>query len=89
MIKLDRREHDLRTNIVSEYYRAGRKDRLKGSGALVRLILIFFFSTLEYRYDFGPLFERTMIYYHKARLDGLFKRQQTASELNSSFSGSR
>jgi hypothetical protein len=43
------------------------------------------YSYLEYTYDFGPISERTMIYYYKARLDGLSKRYETFDELTDYF----
>ncbi|CAF0982733.1 unnamed protein product [Adineta steineri] len=39
----------------------------------------------EHTYGFGPEFERTMIYYDKARLDGLAKRHETMLELTDYF----
>ncbi len=44
-----------------------------------------FKNTLEHTYGFGPEFERTMIYYDKARLDGLAKRHETILELTDYF----
>jgi hypothetical protein len=42
-------------------------------------------NNLEHTYGFGPEFERVMIYYDKARLDGLAKRHETILELTDYF----
>ncbi|CAF1082366.1 unnamed protein product [Adineta steineri] len=39
----------------------------------------------EYIYDFGPSYDRIMIYYHKSRLDSLSKRHETTHELTDYF----
>ncbi|CAF1062156.1 unnamed protein product [Adineta ricciae] len=39
----------------------------------------------EHTYGFGPEFERIMIYYDKARIDGLAKRHETTLELTDYF----
>lgn len=40
---------------------------------------------LEHTYGFGADFERTMIYYNEARLDGLAERHETTLELTDYF----
>lgn len=41
--------------------------------------------SLDHTYGFGPEFERVMIYYDKARLDGLARRHETVLELTDFF----
>lgn len=88
--KLEERGHDVRSNVVSESYLPGRSDHLKGKLPDAkemtatedghRLCL-----SSEHTYDFGAEFERTMIYYDTARLDGLAKRHETLLELTDYF----
>ncbi|XP_002741356.1 dynein regulatory complex subunit 7-like [Saccoglossus kowalevskii] len=69
--KLQLRVHNHRKGIVTEYYASGRSRHLK-----------------EHIYKAvtpGPESERTMIFYHHARVDGLKKRDETATEMTEYF----
>ncbi|XP_033127806.1 dynein regulatory complex subunit 7-like [Anneissia japonica] len=73
--KLDRRIHNLRTGHITEYYKQGRQKHLK-----------------EHIYKAatpGPETERTMIFYHHARVDGLVKREESATEMTEHFTNRR
>ncbi|XP_070577144.1 dynein regulatory complex subunit 7-like [Ptychodera flava] len=69
--KLELRVHNHRNGIVTEYYAKGRPRNLK-----------------EHIYKAltpGPESERTMIFYDHARVDGLAKRDETATEMTEHF----
>ncbi|XP_071962166.1 dynein regulatory complex subunit 7-like [Antedon mediterranea] len=69
--KLDMRFHNHRSGQITEYYKEGRQQNLK-----------------EHLYKAmtpGPETERTMIFYHHSRVDGLVKREETAMAMTEYF----
>ncbi|XP_069822533.1 dynein regulatory complex subunit 7 isoform X3 [Dendropsophus ebraccatus] len=69
--KLDMRQQKRQSGVTTEYFSPGRMDALK----------VHTFRSL------APETERTMLFYHEARLDGLQKREEQPKEMVEIFQG--
>jgi hypothetical protein len=84
--KLRRRQYDLRTNNVQEFYWPGRADHLQGNSQEPTIACSMLTrSYQEYIYDVQSIDEHRMKYYDRARFDGLSMRYKTQHELTDWF----
>lgn len=94
--KLQERVHNHHTGWITEYYAPGRHRCLRGNlnpsvllcQELKVQVTLFFFHDPEHQYKAsapGPENDRTMIFYHEARVDGLHKRVETPTEITEHF----